>query len=378
MESDEAAGAQSHTDPVFTVNITHAIKDGDSLTYLVKSTQVSDKVEYEVQHPFEDFQWLQHTLLTQEGIPGLSGIIFPPIPVKPGTTVANAEAKAKKYLGIRSQSLMGDDWHKYCYALEKYLQQVNVHPILRKNPTLLNFLTKKEPPMKGKPRKGIFNKLTQVVEEILKEHHKDIDDYFQAERESNYVLTAFTKSLTEKCLEMIHSEQRMAVACGHFSTALHIGSGHEADPNDYAVTKMCIKLSEAIDTLKRNFERVAKNNMNTLGCHLELYSRFQDAEKEMLFRRTCKLIEVENANRCVEKAKHHKKAQAEEVKRIVEREYEDISEMAKKEIQNYHQNRVREYREALVCLTECQLRTARETHTLLTKQLAELSQRFTD
>lgn len=79
---------------------------------------------------------------------------------------------------------------------------------------------------------------------------------------------------------------------------------------------------------------VAKNNVNTLGLGLDLESRYQEAERvpfktccllillvsydilhinkivsmqEMLFRRTCKIVEVEGARRNAERAKPVKK-----------------------------------------------------------------------
>lgn len=50
------------------------------------------------------------------------------------------------------------------------------------------------------------------------------------------------------------------------------------------------------------------NDMNTLGLGLDLHSRYQEAMKEMLFRRTCKMVELENARKNAEKAKPVKKA----------------------------------------------------------------------
>ena len=45
------------------------------------------------------------------------------------------------------------------------------------------------------------------------------------------------------------------------------------------------------------------NDEATLACCLDLWSRYLDAEREMLQRRTCLLIEYESANRNLDKAK---------------------------------------------------------------------------
>ncbi|MGH0188487.1 UNVERIFIED_CONTAM: hypothetical protein FKN15_030140 [Acipenser sinensis] len=269
---------------------------------------------------------------------------------------------------------MVDDWQMYCRALEEYLHLVTAHPVLVKNPAVHSFLKHREPPIKTKVKKGIFNKLTQAVEELRKEHHKDIDDFFQNERDSNLTLTAFSKAAAEKFLEIVLTEQKIAIACGHFSTALHLGIGQDDDPADYAFAKMCLKLSEVLDTVKKNFEKVAENDLNTLGFNLELHSRFQDAEKEMLFRRTCKLVDVETANKNLGQAKPHKKAAMEDIKKAADKEFDEISGMAKVEIQRYHRERVRAFQKALIELSDSQLQTARECCVELKQQLAEFKQ----
>ncbi|KPP78689.1 hypothetical protein Z043_101786, partial [Scleropages formosus] len=93
--------------------------------------------------------------------------------------------------------------------------------------------------------------------------------------------------------------------------------------------RLCLKLSEILDIVKKNYENVAENNLNSLGSMLDLDSRYQEAEKEMLFRRTCKLVELENIGKNLEKAKSVKKATLEETKKSVEKEFKHISDVAK-------------------------------------------------
>ncbi|KAK1158467.1 sorting nexin-6 [Acipenser oxyrinchus oxyrinchus] len=375
------AGIEDNSNQDFSgydVRVTDAAQNGDTFVYVIKSQQISSDTEYRVEREFEDVEWLHHCLLTQEGVTGLHGIIFPPLPAKPGPSLSNSEAKTKKKI----ESLaMVDDWQMYCRALEEYLHLVTAHPVLVKNPAVHSFLKHREPPIKTKVKKGIFNKLTQAVGELRKEHHKDIDDFFQNERDSNLTLTAFTKAAAERTKRSqinfpvaLCSSTEIAIACGHFSTALHLGIGQDDDPADYAFAKMCLKLSEVLDTVKKNFEKVAENDLNTLGFNLELYSRFQDAEKEMLFRRTCKLVDVETANKNLGQAKPQKKAAMEDIKKAADTEFDEISGMAKVEIQRYHRERVRAFQKALIELSDSQLQTARECCVELKQQLAEFKQ----
>ncbi|KAG9332648.1 hypothetical protein JZ751_014746, partial [Albula glossodonta] len=239
---------------------------------------LSSNEEHHVERTYEDFEWLQHCLFTQEGVPGLQGVI----------------------VGILA---MGEDFKPYGMALQKYLQLVAAHTMLGKNTALQGFITHSDPPGRQRVKKGLFNRLSQAVEEKRKENHKDVDDFFQNERDDNFTLTGLTRAAAEK-----------------------------------------------------NFESIAKNNLNTLGLALDLDLRYQEAEKEMLFRRTCKLVELENANKNAEKAKSIKKAV----------------------IQRFHRMRVEAFQRSLVEWCESQLSTARETCALLSQQLADFRLQATE
>uniref|UniRef100_A0A3P9PLP8 Si:dkey-28n18.9 n=1 Tax=Poecilia reticulata TaxID=8081 RepID=A0A3P9PLP8_POERE len=204
------------------------------------------------------------------------------------------------------------------------------------------------PPGRQKVRRNIFNRLSQAVEEMRKEGHKqDVDEFFQTERDHNLVLTGHTRMAGEKFLDVVLTEQ-IAVACGHFAAALHLCVENGEDPEKRAFS-VCVKLSEVFDSIKKNIISVAVNDMNTLGLGLDLDSRYQEAEKEMLFRRTCKLVELENARKNAEKAKPVKKNAMEEVKKAAQGEFEQICKVAKQEVQK-----------SLTQWCEQQLQTARE------------------
>ncbi|KAJ8408159.1 hypothetical protein AAFF_G00263870 [Aldrovandia affinis] len=348
------------------IRVTEALKNVDSLVFVVKSQELSSNQEHHVERTFEDFEWLQHGLFTQEDVTGLQGVIFPPLPAKPVHSQSNSQAKVLKQLGVLA---MGEDWRAYCRALQKYLQQVAAHTTLGKNTALQGFLTHTDPPGKQRVRKGLFNRLSQAVEEKLKENHKDVDDFFQNERDDNLTLTGLSRAATEKFLDMVLAEEKIALACGHFSTSLQVGIGPQEDPTLVAFSKICLKLSEVIDTVKKNFESIAENNLYTLGLALDLDLRYQEAEKEMLFRRTCKLVELENANKNAEKAKPLKKEAMEEIKKAAEKEFDHISTVAKLEIERFRRVRVEVFQQSLVEWCESQLRIAKETSATFAQQL---------
>uniref|UniRef100_A0A3Q2X6G1 Si:dkey-28n18.9 n=1 Tax=Haplochromis burtoni TaxID=8153 RepID=A0A3Q2X6G1_HAPBU len=288
----------------------------------IVSQKLSGTGEYHVDRTYEDFEWLQQHLFSQGDVPGIQGVIV---------------STCYSLMYLLAGFLALGECQPYCKALETFLQQVAAHSILSKNKAVEVFLTSSDPPGRQKVKKNIFNRLSQAVEEMRKEGHKDVDEFFQNERDHNLVLTGCTKTAAEKFLDVVATEQKIAVACGHFSTALHLCVEPGEDPDKQAFSRVCVKLSEVFESIKKNMTSVAENNVNTLGLGLDLESRYQEAEREMLFRRTCKLVELENAQRNVEKAKPVKKAM-EEVKKAAETEFEHTSGVAKQEVKSTKNN----------------------------------------
>lgn len=336
------------------IKLAEVLKDGDTLTFLVVSQKLSGTGEYHVYRTYDDFEWLQQHLFSQEDVPGIQGVIFPPLPAK---AQVNASAKVMKQLGLLGLG----EWQPYCKALETFLRQIATHSILSKNKAVEIFLTSSDPPGRQRVRKNIFNWLSQAVEEKRKEGHKDVDEFFQTERDHNLLLTSCAKTAAERFLDVVQTEQKIAVACGHFSAALHLCVEQGEDPDKQAFTKSCVKLSEVFNSMKKNMAEVAENDVSTLGLGLDLESRYQEAEKEMLFRRTCKLVELETATRNAERAKPVKKAAMEEVKKAAETEFNHICGVAKQEIAQLRSARVKMLQQALVQWCEKQLLTAKES-----------------
>ncbi|XP_061545087.1 sorting nexin-6 [Phycodurus eques] len=335
------------------VKVAEVLQDGDGLTFLIVSQKLSGTGEYHVDRIYEDFEWLQQHLFAQEDVPGIQGVIFPPLPVK---AQMNATAKAARQLGFLGLGNL----QPYCAALETFLHQVAAHNLLTKNKALEIFLTSSEPPGRQRAKKNIFNRLSQAVEEMRKEGHKDVDEFFQTKREINHSLTGGTRNAVEKFLDVVVTEQKIAVACGHFAAALHLCVESSDDPDKAAFSKICVKLSDIFESMKESMTNVAENDVTTLGLGLDLESRYQEAEKEMLFRRTCKLVELETARKNAEKAKPVKKAALEEVKTATETKFDCICQVAKQEIEHFEGARVQMLQQALVKWCEKQLHTARE------------------
>ncbi|KAL4655240.1 sorting nexin-6-like [Arapaima gigas] len=358
MEEADTVLAPGLNINVESIKVAAAVKDDDSLVFVVKSQELSSSKEHCVDRNFEDFVWLQSCLLSQDEVPGLQGIIFPPLPAKPYLSLSNSQAKMIKQLGLLGLS---ENWQTYCKALEEYLQQVLSHTILSKNVDLQSFLTLKEQPGRHVRRKGIFGRLSQALEVMTKENHKDIDGYFQNERDANLCLTRLTKAAAEKFLNLVLTQQRISLACGHLSTSLHLGVMQDEDPTAVKFSKRNYMCCAFLLSLKQNYEKIAENNLNSLGLMLDLDSRHQEAEKEMLFRRTCKLVELEDINKNLAKAKPIKKAALEDERKTTETEFKLISDVAKLEIEKLRRGRAEAFQQKLTAWCESHIQTARDT-----------------
>uniref|UniRef100_A0A8C7WTB3 Si:dkey-28n18.9 n=1 Tax=Oryzias sinensis TaxID=183150 RepID=A0A8C7WTB3_9TELE len=307
-------GAGSNT--IHNIKVTEVLQEGDSLTFIIVSQKLSGTGEFHVDRTYEDFEWLQQHLYSMEDVPGIQGVIFPPLPARPQV---NASSKVLKHLGVLGLG----EWQPYCRALETFLRQVAAHSILGKNKGVEIFLTSSDPPGRQKAKKNLFNRLSQAVEEMRKEGHKDVDDFFQTKRDHNFLLTGYTKMAAEV------RESPVCLFFCHFSASLHLCM----EPGEN-LEKVCVKLSEVFNSMKKSMTSAAMNDMNTLGLGLDLESRYQEAEKEMLFRRTCKLVELQNATKNADKAKPMKKTAMEEAKKATETEFRQICEVAKKEVRH--------------------------------------------
>uniref|UniRef100_A0A8C1DK69 PX domain-containing protein n=2 Tax=Cyprinus carpio TaxID=7962 RepID=A0A8C1DK69_CYPCA len=270
-------------------------------------SQLSSSAGVWVFRTYEDFVWLRQSLFSQENLPGLQGIIV--------SELSNSQ------LNIIA-------WQRYCKALEFYLQQVAAHPTLCKCNALDSFLINSESPGRQRGRKGIFNRLSQAVEERRKESHKN-------ERNKNINLAALSKVATE-----------LALACGHFSTSLHL----------------CVNQDDAA----RNFEKVGSNNLSTLGLGLDLESRYQE---EMLFRRTCKLIELKSVKKSTKKAKANKREVV-----CINLRYVICYIM----IERFHSSRVNVLKIFLIGWCEEQLKTAKKFAELYSQHLEACRNMYTE
>jgi len=352
----------------FTDNIT---KDGDTIKYTInvrKLYEPGDIITFV--REYEDLQYLDHQLNTDNKQPG---IIFPPLPLKPATDPAGAEIRSKKQLGSSNRAIMGDgsQWTKDCKMLEKYLEMVVTHPILGKDNNLANFLEKPDAPIRpAKLKKGWLSGVKDKWD-ARNYSAKDCDEWFGKERDWATAYNAHIKDASEKLNNVINARLRLVQQLGHLSGALSITvAGNEGANGVY--NKLNAGFSGCVDTMKTGVENEAVEEEQSLGNYLDQYTRCLDQENAMLLRRTCLMLEWENACRQVDKARPNREEAAKAAREEAEKEFLGCSEVAKAEIKAFHNKRLAEFRQAIMYYAEGQLKCYRENHSALSNCLNKM------
>jgi len=352
----------------FTDNVT---KDGDSIKYTMNVRKLQETGDIiTIVREWEDIQFLDHQLVAHNR---QAGIIFPSLPVKPYADPAGAETRSKKQLGSSNRSILGDSsqWGKDCRMLEKYLEMVVAHPVLGRDPHLSSFLeTPTPPPRPGKLKKGW---LSGVKDRWDSRNYaaKDCDEFFAKERDWAGSYQSHIRDSSEKFTAMVNARLRLVQQMGHLAGALNITvAGNEGANGVY--NKLTSGFSGCIETAKAGLEAEGQAAEGTLGGYLDLYSRCLEAENAMLLRRTCLMVEWENAAKALDKARPNREDAAKTVLEEAEKEFQECSEVAKGEIKQFHQRRLHEFRQSLIFYVEGQIKCSRENHSSLTNCLNKM------
>lgn len=357
--------------PPYRVTVPDAVKNGEVLQFTIKVYKWDEDIEVcEVTRDYGDIEWLHHNVITQNNI---DGIIVPPLPHRPEVDAKSAESKSKKQLGSDSKIVIPDEFSKDCRQVEKYLRLLLSHESFGRDKNLEKFLCVKEAPVKTKVNFGFFSRMSSAVETARKEHHRDIDDFFTKKREWCYAYSKAIKELSNSFNRMVNAQHRLGTSYADTSKALQFG-GVNRDLTSLTINRYLNRLSDATENMRHGVEILCKNDEKTLGFQLDLYARYADSLKDTMFRRTCLLVDYEDANKAYDKAKPAKRKQAEETKHEAETRYEMCCDNARRELKQFLQTRMIAYHDGLVAMAESQIKTARDTYTLLAKTMTSLKQ----
>ncbi|NXN38993.1 SNX6 protein, partial [Rhinoptilus africanus] len=245
---------------------------------------------------------------------------------------------------------------------EVFLCRVAAHPILRKDLNFHVFLEyNQDLSVRGKNKKekleDFFKNMVKSADGVIVSGVKDVDDFFEHERTFLVEYHNRVKDASAKSDKMTRSHKNVADDYNRIGSSLYaLGTQDSTD-----ICKFFLKVSELFDKTRKIEARVSADEDLKLSDLLKYYLRESQAAKDLLYRRSRSLVDYENANKALDKARAKNKdvLQAETTQQICCQKFEKISESAKQELIDFKTRRVAAFRKNLVELAELELKHAK-------------------
>lgn len=333
--------------------------------------------EFSVVRQHEEFIWLHDRY---EENPEYAGIIIPPAPPRPDF---DASREKLQKLGEGEGTMTKEEFTKMKQELEAeylatfkktvamhevFLQRIAAHPALRNDVNFEVFLNyEHDLSVRGKNKKeklgGFFKTITKSADEVLLSSQKDVDEFFESEKTFLIEYHNKIKDATIKSDKMTKAHKNVA------DNYIQISSGFVqlATIENTELDKVFTKVAEALEKARKLESRVASDEDLKLSDTVRYYMRDSLAAKNLLYRRTRSLVDYENANKNLEKARTKNKdvPVAEKAQQSCCEKFEKISETAKKELTEFKQRRIGYFKKNFVELVELELKHAKAQVQLL-------------
>uniref|UniRef100_A0A8B9JCN1 Sorting nexin n=1 Tax=Astyanax mexicanus TaxID=7994 RepID=A0A8B9JCN1_ASTMX len=382
-----AVNVDLQTDATLQVDISDALSERDKVKFTVhtKSTLPNFKQnEFSVVRQHEEFIWLHDSFVENEEY---AGFIIPPAPPRPDF---DASREKLQKLGEGEGSMTKEEFTKMKQELEAeylaifkktvamhevFLCRVAAHPVLRKDLNFHVFLEyNQDLSVRGKNKKekleDFFKNVVKSADGVIVSGVKDVDDFFEHEKTFLLEYHNRVKDASAKSDRMIRSHKSAADDINRIASTLYtLGTQDSTDVCKYVALLCFFRLlfSWKIEA------RVAADEDLKLADLLKYYLRESQAAKDLLYRRGRALVDYENANKALDKARAKNKdvLQAETTQQVCCQKFEKISESAKQELIDFKTRRVAAFRKNLVELAELELKHAKVTITLGNLQLLQ-------
>jgi len=199
-----------------------------------------------------------------------------------------------------------------------------------------------------------------------------VDEFFEAEKVFLVEYHLKIKDATAKADKMTKVHKNVADSYIQISTGL-VGL---ATIENTELDKIFTRVAEALEKGRKLEGRVASDEDLKLGDTLRYYMRDSSAAKDLLYRRTRSLADYEAANKALEKARTKNKEvpQAERHQEDCCKKFDKISEVAKKEIQEFKHRRIGYFKKHLQEMVELELKHARAQTQLLKNCITALQE----
>jgi len=350
----------------YTITISDASKDGEVIVFSVQ-TQTNESEASEqgvvVQRQYDDFEYLLHCLGVKHQ---MTPIVMPPLPPRP--VVLPQDSKEK----VSGSIYAGDEYLYDCKRLQRFLQDIADHRFFNEDETLKTFLTEAEAPARAPIKKGILNSLVNMFDSARYLHFKDVDELFQERRDGTSAKLVQTKSCNVVKDKLLDSLSRYSTKYGDLAVICRSSFINLDGSESRMISRFLGQFSEMLDEYKLQNQNVYMITNETVGLCFELYSRYMQACQDMLFVRTCRMVDLDNATRALEKAKPKNKEQLEIAQEEAAKEFERQSAESKTEFEYFSELRIRHFKEYIGEYADRRYKHHANVCATLTKGLNEL------
>lgn len=263
---------------------------------------------------------------------------------------------------------------------EFFLCRLAAHPVFRKDQNFRVFLEyENDLSVRSRNKKELvgsfFKRFTQSADEVLLSGQKDVDDFY--EREKNYLLEYFTniKEATARSDKVCRLRLNVAETYTRIAHGLVKFGQLEAAGGEKEFGRFLIKVTEVFEKLKKAEARVGTDEELKEADTLRYFMRESQAAKDLLYRRLRCLANYEAANknleRCRARNRDIQKAEAEQEEAC--QKFEKINKLAKQELVGLKKTRIQAFNKNLAELADLETRQSKAKIALLQSAIRALN-----
>ncbi|CAK5072936.1 unnamed protein product [Meloidogyne enterolobii] len=373
--NDTTNGDQPALDGELQVDISDALSERNKVKYTVHTKTTFpefSKSEISVVREHDEFIWL-HTCL--EDCEEYAGFIIPPAPPRPDFD--SSREKLQK-LGETEATMTKDEFSKMKQELEQeylalfkktvamhefFLCRLAAHPVFRKDSNFRIFLEyEHDLSVRGRNKREVFGsffkRFTQTADEVLLSGQKDVDDFFESEK--NYMLEYSThiKEAMIRSDKVCRLRQNVADSYTRIAHGLEKFGQLEGVGGEKEFGRFLMRTTELFEKMKKAESRVGTDEELKEADTFRYFVRESQAAMDLLYRRRRCLANYEAANKNLERcrARNRDIQKAEKEQEEACKKFEDISKLAKTELLVLKNTRISAFKKNLADLADLEIK----------------------
>ncbi|KAM7538837.1 hypothetical protein Aperf_G00000050553 [Anoplocephala perfoliata] len=384
--------ADDGSDLYLNVEISDALSNKDLVSFTIRTkTNIPEFKNQimQVNRIHDDFIWLHDQF---EDNPSFAGFIIPPAPPRPDFDASRAKLQR---LGKSEGTMTKQDMQKLKAELEAeylanfkktvamhqvFLQRVASHLVLRKDYGFRVFLEyDQDLSVRTKNAKekaaGFFKSVTKTADEnILLSNQREDDPYFRDEKS---YLARYHSAVQDahQAAESVCQNRRL-VGESVLRLELLLQDLATTPPINLKSSESMLtsKLCSFFGALYPLQMRVTADEDLKLADSLGYYSSESSAAKDLLYRRSRALADYASANKALERARAKQRdiAAADASQMAMHKRFTDISQMARRELEDFKLRRIKYFQKNLISLAELQILHAKSNIALLQNAIATI------